>query len=300
MQTKTGRKAHNGANHNAFNRHIASLAVMLGCVLFLVAPNARSGRVDCSLIYDEYDSLMSAGFLQMPGDYVAGYDGWLSQPAFDTLQRGRFVLHPERGESGVMVFRTNHNRHGKLLYYWTDPLADGRRYLMISEAAWYARVADGAGLELFGRLRANSGRGIDLDTLALVELPADEDELSDDVINAAEAVAGSSPGDAELTPGPGPEPGPQVATEMAVPGNTGLQFADNDLDGGATTSPGLPLNGAGMAQYVVMPVDPALSPDMADLAVLLDEQTGIYHVSAINGARLFFPTESLCIAGTGE
>ena len=132
--------------------------------MILSAAEAQYRAVDCSIIYDEYDSLMAAGFLQSPADYVEGYEGWLSQPAFDTLQRGGFLLHPERGESGVIVFRTNHNRHGKLLYHWTDPMVNGRRYLMISETAWYTRVADGAGLELFGRLRANSGRGIDLDT----------------------------------------------------------------------------------------------------------------------------------------
>ena len=263
----------------------AAIAVLTG------AGSARPGDFDCSVIYDEYDSLMGKDFLLSPGEFVTGYDDWFSEQAFSTLQRGGFALHPERGESGVIVFRTNHNRHGKLLYYWTDPLVDGRRYLVISEAAWYARVADGAGLELFSRLRANSGRGIDLDTLALVDLDLEDDGRTGDQDENGESGLSPLPGDAaaELIPGDEAQVVETIVTEIedsptsVIEGQGGVDSL-NSSDRAAIA----PTDDEGLD------VNTALSPATADVAVLLDTETGVYYLSAINGATLFFPTESLC------
>ncbi len=267
------------------------IAVAAAIAVFTGAGSAWPGDFDCSVIYDEYDSLMGKDFLLSPGDYVPGYDGWFSEPAFSTIQRGSFMLFPERGESGVIVFRTNHNRHGKLLYYWTDPLVDGRRYLVISEAAWYARVADGAGVELFGRLRANSGRGIDLDTLELVELDLDDNGREEDQDEDGEFGLRPAPGDAvaEMTPG---EEEQQVETVVAEIEDSPASALIGQGEVNALNSPDrtglVPTDDEGAV------VNPMLSPDTADVAVLLDPETGIYYVSAINGADLFFPTGSLC------
>jgi hypothetical protein len=267
------------------------IAVATAIAVLTGAGSARPGDFDCSVIYDEYDSLMGKDFLLSPGEFVAGYEGWFSEQAFSTLQRGGFALHPERGESGVIVFRTNHNRHGKLLYYWTDPLVDGRRYLVISEAAWYARVADGAGLELFSRLRANSGRGIDLDTLALVELVLEDDGRAEDQGENGESGLNPFPGSSvvELIPGDETQVVEAIVTEIedsptsVIEGQGGVELLNS------SNRSGLALN-----DDEGLDVNTALSSAAADVAVLLDTETGIYYVSAINGATLFFPTESLC------
>ena len=260
----------------------ARVPALVLAAAFLCPMAAVSGDYDCSLIYDEYDSLMAGNYLQTPTDYVDGYERWFTQPAFDSLQRGRFKLHPERGESGIIIFRTNHNRHGKLLYHWTDPLVDGRRYLVISEAAWYARVADGAGLELFGKLRANSGLGVDLDNLVLVDLEVLEDaSVPGETATDIPAEAGGFP-----EPAVGQESSQLVTEEALVDGKATWDENDPSLAGDTVAEP------APEEEEIVL--DRTLPAEAADLAVMRDGDTGIYYLDAINQAQLYFPVETLC------
>jgi hypothetical protein len=279
-----GNQARSQKMENCIIRELARRLTAALIFSALVVPAVSSSAdFDCSLIYDEYDSLMGGGYLAAPENYVSGYDSWFSQTAFDTLQRGVFKLHPERAEAGVLVFRTNQNRHGKLLYYWTDPLVDGRRYLVISEVAWYARVADGAGLELFGRLRASSGLGVDLDTMALLRL---DGEAAFDLNGA---VAGT-PTANEL---PGIKENVGVGASI-VEGEPSGKPEGLEVEAEILLSEDASGDGASPEPEKEIILDISLTGDAADLAVMLDGDTGIYYLSALNGAVLYFPIQTLC------
>ncbi len=85
---------------------------------------ALSGYFNCSVIYDEFESLMNKQFLMEPDRFVSTVNQRLSKTEFETLQKGQFLLYEERADMGIAVFRTDENLSGKLLFRWSDPLVD--------------------------------------------------------------------------------------------------------------------------------------------------------------------------------
>ena len=140
-------------------RHASLILTMLFGVLSSVAYAAH----DCSVIYDEFESLMHKQFLVQPGEYLPVVEAQLSEFDFVAQQQGKFLLYEERGDAGILIFLTGENRYGKLLYRWSDPLPDNKRHLLILEGLYYEAVSSGLLPTRFGPIRVSANMGVDLD-----------------------------------------------------------------------------------------------------------------------------------------
>lgn len=136
--------------------------ILLATVLF-TAPPARAGYFDCSVVYDEFESLMNKQFLIEPDRYVGTILDRLTQEDYQRLQKGRFTLYADRADTGIIIFRTNENLHGKLLYHFSEKVGE-EVHLLIDEAVVLARVEDGFGPVRIGPIRLKPGFGLDLDS----------------------------------------------------------------------------------------------------------------------------------------
>ena len=125
---------------------------------------AISGYFNCSVIYDEFESLMNKEFLLEPDRFISTISQRLTKSEFENLQKGQFLVYEERTDMGIAIFRTNENLSGKLLFRWSDPLVDGQSHLIIEQATIFGRVEDGYGPKRTGPFRVKSGFGLDLDT----------------------------------------------------------------------------------------------------------------------------------------
>ncbi len=132
-------------------------------ILGLACRTAAAGYFNCSVIYDEYESLMANQFLVEPDRYIATVPQQMSRSDHEKLQKGIFQLHADRADRGIAVFHTNGNLHGKFLFKWTDPLPEQPPHLLIDYGVVYSRVADGDAPEFFVPLRLKPGAGVDLD-----------------------------------------------------------------------------------------------------------------------------------------
>lgn len=99
-----------------------------------------------------------------PDRFVSTVNQRLTKSEFENLQKGQFQLYEERADMGVAIFRTSENLTGKLLYRWSDPLADGQSHLIIEQAVLYGSVEYGYGPRRIGPYRIKPGFGLDLDT----------------------------------------------------------------------------------------------------------------------------------------
>ena len=141
---------------------------------------ALAGYFNCSVIYDEFEHLMNKQFLTEPDRFVSTVNQRLSKSEFETLQKGQFLLYEESAAMGIAIFRTDENLSGKLLYSWSDPLADGESHLVIEQAVLLSRVQDGLDPRRIGPFRIKPGYGLDLDTgrydSRIGQAPEDESE----------------------------------------------------------------------------------------------------------------------------
>ena len=133
-------------------------------VLALHAPRVLSGYFDCSVVYDEFDSLMNNQFLVAPDRYVATAAARLTRAQYERLQRNRFKLHEERAGMGVLVFRTGMNVHGKALFQFAQPVDSGTPDLLVEHAIVFGRVADGYAPRWLRPLRIKADSYVDLDS----------------------------------------------------------------------------------------------------------------------------------------
>ena len=113
---------------------------------------------DCSVIYDEFDSLMHKEFLISPDNYVASVSGEISFEDFNAAQRGRLYLRKDRPERGVGIIFTNNKLYGKFIFDWRD-----QQSIMIEDIIIYSRVEDGYAPIHHWKLKMNQGDKIDLD-----------------------------------------------------------------------------------------------------------------------------------------
>ena len=134
------------------------------CICCWLPLQVLAGYFNCSVIYDEFESLMNKQFLMEPDRFVSTVSQRLTKSEFENLQRGQFRLYDERSDMGIAIFRSSENLSGKLLYRWSDPLADGQSHLIIEHVLLYGSVQYGYGPRRSGPFRIKPGFGLDLDT----------------------------------------------------------------------------------------------------------------------------------------
>ena len=127
--------------------------------IYALVAMANVQSFDCSVIYDEYDSLMHKEFLISPDNYVANISGEISFEDFKAAQRDRLFLRKDRPGRGVGVVFTNDKLHGKFVFDWRDP-----QTIIIEDIIIYNRVEDGYAPIHHWQITLNQGDKIDLDT----------------------------------------------------------------------------------------------------------------------------------------
>lgn len=125
---------------------------------------------NCSVVYDEFESLMNKRFLTQPDQFVRTLPGSISQQQFEDVANAGFLLYPGRKGMGIGVLTTSQNIHAKFLFHWSQPMADGTTHVILDEVVKYGRVADGYAPERIGPFRLRPGASIDIDTGEYVEL----------------------------------------------------------------------------------------------------------------------------------
>jgi hypothetical protein len=142
-------------------------------VLALISVKVHAGTFDCSVVYDEFESLMNKQFLTNPDKYVQTLPGQISKEQFDGVSKANFHLYPSRKGLGIGILTTNLNTHAKFLFHFGEPMADGTVQLIIDELVKYGRVEDGYAPERIGPFRLKPGMSIDVDTGKYVPLPGE-------------------------------------------------------------------------------------------------------------------------------
>jgi len=141
---------------------ISVLALTLG--LSVTAAPVFAGPFDCSVVYDEFDSLMNRNYLLQPEAYGPVVQGRLSRDQYNTQQKGKLLLRPGREDSGVAIVKTNKNKWGKLLFTWTGRGdSRGTPLLVIHDVTLYSRVKEGGGRRQIREIRMTASQTVDLD-----------------------------------------------------------------------------------------------------------------------------------------
>lgn len=151
---------------------------MLGLALGIaLQPHAigisHAGDFNCSVIYDEFESLMNKRFLVEPSDYVQTLPGRVAKQQFEGVAQAGFQLYPSREGMGVGVLNTNQNIHAKFLFHWSQPMVDGGTHVIIDEFVKYGRVDDGYAPQRLGPFRLKPGMALDVDSGSYVHRERD-------------------------------------------------------------------------------------------------------------------------------
>ena len=72
--------------------------------LLLLSQTIAAGNFDCSVVYDEYDSLMNKNFIVNPSNYVRTKENKISRFAYNSRQKGQFTLKDGGKGMGVPLF----------------------------------------------------------------------------------------------------------------------------------------------------------------------------------------------------
>jgi len=140
-----------------------AICLMITTFALLLATHAVAGNYDCSLVYDEYDSLMHKQFLLNPSNYVKTTEGRMSRNSYNSDQKGIFLQSEDHKNYGIAIVHTNNNTWGKLLYTWGAPFNNGHPSLLIKEAVLYGRVLDGYKPRVMRDIVISSSWTFDLD-----------------------------------------------------------------------------------------------------------------------------------------
>ena len=130
---------------------------------------AHANYFDCSVVYDEYDQLMLGNFLVEPERYVDSLSNNITRRQHVQYQLKQFKLRNGREQSGIGVFVTNQNLHGKMLYIWQDNAWEERTPLIIEEVITFGRVSDGYAPVRQRSVYLTPGSAVDLDSATAVE-----------------------------------------------------------------------------------------------------------------------------------
>ncbi len=142
---------------------VASL--LSGFLVMLGLPGAQAGPFDCSVVYDEFDSLMNKNYLLKPEAYGPVVTGKFSRSQYNSQQKGKLLLRPGREGMGVAIVHTNKNTRGKFLFTWGGRGdARGTPLLVLRDVTLFGRVADGYARRITREIRIGSSQTVDLDT----------------------------------------------------------------------------------------------------------------------------------------
>lgn len=159
---------------------LTKILALAACGVFFlpVSEPVHAGSFNCSVVYDEFESLMNKRFLQEPGEFVRTLPERISKQQFDGVSNANFQLYPGREGMGIGIVTTNQNIHAKFLFHWSQPMADGTAHVIIDEIVKYGRVADGYAASRIGPFRLKPGMTIDIDSGNYI--PLEDDRLQDD------------------------------------------------------------------------------------------------------------------------
>jgi hypothetical protein len=138
--------------------------------LALLAMSATSaplhaGSFDCSVVFDEFDSLMNKEFLVRPGDYTRSIEGKISRDDFNSEQKGKLLLTPNRDGMGVAIIQTNAGKWGKFLFTWGGRGdARGNPLLILRDVTLFGDVESGDRPRITREIRLSTGGKVDIDT----------------------------------------------------------------------------------------------------------------------------------------
>lgn len=158
-------------------QHLLPGLLLVAAIIALAGnPSTQASYFDCSVVYDEFDQLMLANFLVDPGRYVDTLEGGITRQEHVRYQLNEFKLRKGREKSGIGVFVTNQNLHGKMLYVWQDNPWEEITPLVIEEIITFGRVRDGYAPVRQRSVYLTPGSAVDLDSATAVE---PEDETAD-------------------------------------------------------------------------------------------------------------------------
>ena len=269
-------------------RHIS----LISTVLMGFASGVAYAAHDCSVIYDEFESLMHKQFLVQPGDYLPVAEAQLSEFDFAAQQQGKFLLYEEREDAGILVFLTGENRYGKLLYRWSDPLPDNKRHLLILEGLYYEAVSSGLLPTRFGPIRVSANMGVDLDAWQLVAV--DQTVLDRRAVAMQDALRAAQGSVAmPIDPFADAFSSPQLAESQALDETLLVGSKIEEQVEVLIDEPDI-ADRQGMIE-----TDFSVSKTEADLLVWQDD-AGVYYVGATELGQATFPLMSMCEFGATE
>lgn len=144
---------------------LRKLCIVAGLAPLLAAAPAAAGPFDCSVVYDEFDSFMNKNYLLQPDAYGQVLTGVITRDQYNSGQKGKLLLSPERQGWGVAIIHTNKNARGKFLFSWgSRGGARGTPLLLLKDITVFGRVEDGYRPRLTRELRLSASQGADLDT----------------------------------------------------------------------------------------------------------------------------------------
>lgn len=134
-------------------------------LVFMTVGGAGAGAFDCSVVYDEFDSLMNKNFLLKPESYGPVETGKLSRDDYNSRQKGKLLLSTSRRDWGVAIVHTNKNTWGKFLFTWGGRGdARGTPLLIIRDLTLFGRVQDGDAPRVTSEIRVSASQTVDLDS----------------------------------------------------------------------------------------------------------------------------------------
>ena len=139
----------------------------LAFLVWLISIPSFAGNFDCSVIYDEFSSLMNKHFIINPGNYVDVKNQKISRSDYNNQQKGIFTLKSHRKGYGIAMFRTNKNSYGKFMYTWGAPWTNGHPSLILKYIVRYGRVLDGYRPKRKYKIVIPSSYTVDLDTFTI-------------------------------------------------------------------------------------------------------------------------------------
>ena len=143
---------------------IRILAALVLLTVGALATPLHAGTFDCSVVYDEFDSLMNKNFLVKPGDYTKVIEGKLSRGDYNSGQKGKLLLTPARKDMGVAIVKTNTGAWGKFLFTWGgrgDAL--GNPLLILRDVTLFGDVENGDRPKITREIRVSTGGRVDID-----------------------------------------------------------------------------------------------------------------------------------------
>lgn len=145
-------------------RVFRTAGLVFGLFIVLGISPVQAGPFDCSVVYDEFDSLMNKNYLVKPEAYGPVIKDKISRAQYNAQQKGKLLLRPGREGMGVAIVHTNKNTRGKFLFTWGGRGdARGTPLLVLRDVTLYGRVADGFARRLTREIRISSSQSVDLD-----------------------------------------------------------------------------------------------------------------------------------------